>query len=149
MPAGRPITWTEEKKAKAFDEILELLSTTELGVEHICNSRDDFPACTTFMRWLREDEQLEQRYARARETQAAYITDTVGVLATQLVSKNPTHTIEPSAFKAYLDACKWRTEKLAPLTHGAKVDVTTKGKELKAGVIVVADASDKDLLESI
>lgn len=149
MPAGRPVTWTEEKKAKAFDEILELLSTTELGVEHICNSRDDFPACTTFMRWLREDEQLEQRYARAREVQAAYITDTVGVLATQLVSKNPSHSIEPAAFKAYLDACKWRTEKLAPLTHGTKVDLTSKGKELKGATIMVASEKDKDILDKI
>lgn len=132
---GRPITWTEEKREEAFSRILETLATSELGLDHICNGSPDLPSPSKFYEWLREFPVLEQRYARARELQAIYITDTVGVIATQLVSKTPSHTIEPQAFKAYLDAAKWRTEKLAPITHGAKVDVTTKGDKLPAASV--------------
>jgi len=149
MRAGRPITWTEEKKAKACEKILTELSRTELGLEHICEADESLPHADTFHVWRAKDEELDRRYVRAREIQAEYISDNAGVLAGQLVAKNPVRTIDPAAFRAYLDAQKWRTAKLAPRTHGDKVDITSKGNELKTATIVVATDNDKELLEAV
>lgn len=128
--AGRPIAWTDDKKQKACETILTEISSSELGIDHICAADASLPSPSTFYEWLNEDDVLAERYARARELQAIYITDTVGVLATQLVAKRPTHSIDPQAFRGYMDAAKWRTAKLAPKTHGDKVDVTSGGKAL-------------------
>lgn len=117
----RPTVWTPEKREEAAKKILAEIATSELGLEHICWADKKLPAASTFYEWLVDDDVLAERYAPAREQQAAYMTDNVGVLATQLLAKKPTHSIDLQNFGKYLDAVKWRTAKLAPRSHGDKV----------------------------
>lgn len=66
MPApegrtGRPTIFTKE----LFDEILARIATGE-PVRAICQE-DDQPGEWTFYKWLRDDEDLSQLYARAKQ----------------------------------------------------------------------------------
>jgi transposase-like protein len=141
--------WTPERKEQAIELILEGIATSEVGLDHICGANEELPNPSTFYRWMEDDEKLRERYARARERQQHFCIDNATVLATQLVAKTPTHTIDPAAFRAYWDAMKWRASKLAPKTYGDKQDITSDGKAIKGGVIVVANEADKELLESL
>lgn len=124
-----PVKWTPDKKAEACAKILKAIATSELGLDHICSGDKTFPDACTFYDWKKEDEELDAKYARAREEQAQYCTDNAAVIATQLVAKKPTHSIDPAAFRAYLDAVKWRASKLAPKKFGDKVQVEQSGKD--------------------
>jgi hypothetical protein len=119
--------WTPDKIKIAVDTICEALAASELGLEHICNADKNVPSASTFYEWLNESAAIAEQYAHARELQGIFCTDNAGVLATQLVAKNPTHSIDPQNFRAYLDAVKWRASKLAPKNFGDKFETTVKG----------------------
>ncbi|NDD83405.1 hypothetical protein EBZ38_03870 [bacterium] len=126
---ARPIVWTDDKKEEAVKHILLQLATSELGLEHICNAEEWLPSASTFHEWRAGDKVLAERYARAREEQAVYMADTAGVIGTQLVAKNPSYSVDPQAYRAYLDGVKWRASKLAPKTFGEKQQVEHTGKD--------------------
>lgn len=115
--------WTPDKIYIAVDAICEALATSELGLEHICNADKSLPSASTFYEWLNEDKAVAEQYAHARELQGIFCTDSAGVLATQLVARKPTHSIDAQNFRAYLDAVKWRASKKL----GDKVETTLKG----------------------
>lgn len=58
---GRPSSFTPER----FDEIIERLSAGE-PLAQICRD-DHMPGLTTVYDWMRKDEALSERFARARE----------------------------------------------------------------------------------
>lgn len=126
---ARPVKWTPELKKKACEVILKEIATSELGLVHICDASKDLPDARTFTGWCNEDSELDLKYVHARELQAQFCTDNAAVIATQLVAKKPTHSIDPQAFRAYLDAVKWRASKLAPKKFGDKVQVEQSGKD--------------------
>lgn len=57
--------------------------------------------------------------------------------------------LEPQMAKVVSDNIKWDLSRRLRHVFGDKLDVTSKDKELKGTVIVVASADDKELLEKI
>jgi hypothetical protein len=77
------------------------------------------PDYTTIDRWLSADEQLRQRYARAKEAQADYMADEMMQIADT--------TTDPQKARLQLDTRKWLAAKLKPKKYGEKQEVEHKG----------------------
>jgi hypothetical protein len=121
------LVWTDTAIEDAFQRICDLISCSELGVDHICASDDTLPSARTFYKWVREDESKRQRYAHAREAQQHFCIDNGVALSTQLVARNPAYQIDPAAFRAYFDAIKFRASKLHPKVYGDKAEINHTG----------------------
>jgi hypothetical protein len=98
----------------------------------------------SFYDWIKEDVELSNKYARARELQAEFLADEIIEIAD--TPRLGTKTIEkPTGIEVtegdmiehrrlQVDARKWKAAKLAPKKYGDKVDVTSGGEKL--GVVI-------------
>ena len=78
------------------------------------------PDYSTIAEWLREDDNLAQQYARAKEDQADY-------LAEELVEIADNATGDYNRDRLRLDARKWVAAKLKPKKYGDKLDLNHGG----------------------
>ncbi len=70
-PVGRPCEYTQEKA----DEICALIAQG-YSVRSIC-LMDEFPALSTFYRWIRTEEDFQKQYARAKEDQMDFYAEEI------------------------------------------------------------------------
>lgn len=71
-------------------------------------------------RWLDDDPDRSQQYARAREGRAHYLQEdalTINRAAALGIEVN-SKRVDAGGAKGYLDAVKWATARMAPKTHG-------------------------------
>lgn len=80
---GKPITWTPERVKEVFDEIIDRMCEGELISEILRGETrpEGYPRYSTFMDWIRESEELADKYAGAREIQAEIELDEIRKLA--------------------------------------------------------------------
>ena len=129
MPSHIP----EAEKAVMFDEICDRLAGGE-SLRAIC-SNPHMPDIVTVYRWIRADEELRQRYARAREDQADTLFDQIQQIADD--GLNDTYVDEEgnvrvdhdvvARSKLRIEARKWLAGKLRPKVYGDKLDVKHGG----------------------
>lgn len=121
MPAGE---WTE-----AIEEIFALIATTPKSLESICNSQGHFPTARTVYRMIAADEELCQRYTRAKAEQLQVLADQLVDLADQdrvceKVTIKPDGSREVVILdqvertKVQIDTRKWLLSKLDPKKYG-------------------------------
>lgn len=96
------------------DIICEMLINGE-SLRAIC-SADDMPAISTVMKWLHQNPDFAEQYARAREAQQ----DTYADEITFIADTEP----DPQRARVRIDARKWHASKLSPKKYGDKVDLT-------------------------
>lgn len=133
--------YTDEMATK----ICEAISSEAIGLKHIC-LREGFPAQSTVYKWLAENKEFSERYARAREVQADILADEIIDIADDgtndymtIVKGDQTYNVEnrevTSRSKLRVDARKWKAAKLAPKKYGDRIqqDIEMKG-ELKTVV---------------
>lgn len=142
-PVGRPTICTDE----VIQLICDTIASSNKGLHVHCKERKDFPARTTIYRWLDENKEFRERYARAREAQADFLADEIIEIADDssrdsltITKKDGTsYDIEDkewaSRSKLRVEARKWKASKLAPKKYGDKIDLTTGGKEITTPVI--------------
>lgn len=102
--------------------------------------------------WLHEDAGRREQYARAREGRAEYIAEDAQDMAraAALGQEHDSHKIaDVGGVRAYLDAAKWNTARMAPKTAPAtKIDLTSRTRALTddelAAEIAAAEAADED-----
>jgi hypothetical protein len=125
----RPTKFSEE----LFENICNQISTTSIGLHKIC--KEVGISAVTFFEWIKEDAELSNRYARAREAQAELLADQIIEIADD--STNDTKTIVGKAgdlieventewtnrSKLRVEARKWIAAKLKPKKYGDKVEV--------------------------
>ena len=124
------------------------------SLREVCGS-PGLPSVTTFMRWLADErnENLRERYARARELQAEYMAEDILEIAdeecttvradkhgTQDDGDGKTEVVFDSVAvqrnRLRVDARKWLLSKLAPKKYGDKV--TQEHTGANGGAIQVA-----------
>lgn len=121
-------TYSEE----LFARILERIAAGE-SVAQICVD-EDMPSQRAFYNWLNKDEELVQKYARARETQADAIFDEILQIADEARNDWMERHGEDDAgwqangehiqrSKLRIDARKWVASKLAPKKYGDRMAV--------------------------
>lgn len=139
---GRPTTYSDE----LADSICARLADGE-SMRTVCAS-DDMPCKATVFRWLRTNDEFLDQYTRAKEESADALTDEMLDIAddgsndwmeahekdNEAYSVNGEH-IQRSRLR--IETRKWLSSKLKPKKYGDKLDVTSKGNEVKTGVIAV------------
>lgn len=104
-----------------FDNICERIADGE-SLSAICRN-EDMPNAATVFRWLGNDADLSDRYARARETQADNFVDEIVAIADEAE--------DAQLARLQIDARKWVAGKMRPKKYGDKIDVTSDGEKLE------------------
>lgn len=138
--AGRSSSFT----AALAEVICERLSIGQ-SLREICRD-PKMPGLTTVMAWVRDNEEFQKQYARAREIQAEYLVDEIIAIADdgtndwmlrQTVEGEETvlrlEHINRSRLR--IDARKWAASKMAPKKYGDKFehDVNLNGNIVVSG----------------
>ena len=104
---GRPTLFSDEM----CDTICTRLIEGE-SLRAICRDAE-MPSISSVMKWLRENENFSQQYARAKEDQADTLADELIAIADE--------TKDPAKARLQIDARKWAASKLKPKKYGDKV----------------------------
>lgn len=100
------------------------------------------------MRWLRENEEFRNQYARAKEDQADFLAEEILDIADDgsndfmtITKGNKTYNVEntewTSRSKLRVEARKWIAAKLKPKRYGEKIDMTSDGKAIPQTTLTV------------
>jgi transposase-like protein len=132
-----------------FDKICEEIAYSDKGLVSICKKHNI--NAKSFYDWLKESEDLSNKYARAREMQADYLADQIIEIADE--SENDTMTNDLgqemtnheviARSRLRVDARKWKASKLYPKKYADRVDsdLTTKGEKLNLPPFMRANES--------
>ena len=131
MSAGRPSSYTQEMA----NTICELIADGQ-SLRSICQA-DDMPAKSTVFKWLSQNKDFADQYARARETQADAIFDEILSIADD--GLNDTYTDEEGNVRTNqdviarsrlrVDARKWMARQLRPKVYGETQAVEHSGPD--------------------
>lgn len=125
------------------DKICEIISTSSRGIQSIANELGISPAI--IFKWLADEDKKDflDKYARAKEFQAELMVEDILTIADETGNDTITKTgINGESYdvpnnewinrsKLRVDARKWIASKLLPKKYGDKLDITTKGNEMK------------------
>jgi len=140
---GRPSKYTKE----LADAICERLA---MGESMRTVSKDEtMPAMSTMFKWLRENDNFSEQYARAKQESADAMAEEILDIADD--GTNDWETIEfENGYKKEVinhevlarsrlrvDTRKWLMSKMKPKKYGDKIDMTTNGKELPTPIVNV------------
>lgn len=93
--------------------ILSIMLDEGRSLRSVCRE-EGMPAPSTFLDWVREDPELAEQYARARDGIIDAEFDEI-----KTIPDNATETPEGIAkAKLQMDARKWRLSKMRPLVYG-------------------------------
>lgn len=84
--------------------------------------KKSMPGYSTVMRWLADDGEFRENYARAREAQADADADKIGDVASRVLEGK----LDPQAARVAIDALKWSAAKRQPKKYGDKLDLDAK-----------------------
>jgi hypothetical protein len=126
------------------DKICEAISTSNKGVTHICANIGI--TATTLFKWLADNKDFAEQYARAREAQADFLADEILEIAddssrdTKVEMKNGKMVeVEDREWtnrsRLKVDARKWVASKLKPKKYGDKLDLTSGGDKIAPIII--------------
>lgn len=129
-----------------FDSICDEIANSDKGLVTICKSKD--LNANSFYEWVANDKVLGEKYARARELQAEYLSDQIIEIADDgtndymtITKGDMEYNVEDKEVtnrsKLRVEARKWKASKLAPKKYGDKLDLTA---EVKSTVITFKDA---------
>lgn len=114
-----------KKKAPFADDLNETICQRIAEGESLVDilKEKGMPGYSTFMRWLSEDEQLRDNYARAREAQGDADADKINHIARGVLSGE----YEPAAANVAINALKWTAAKRQPKKYSDKLDLNHSG----------------------
>ncbi len=118
--------------APVIDEILSAIATTPKSLESICKQIESAPSARTIYRMIESDEELCQRYTRAKESQLQVLADQLVDLAdTDRICEKVTIKADGSRevvildqverTKLQIDTRKWLLAKLNPKKYGERI----------------------------
>lgn len=127
---GRPVVITEA----IIERICEEISTMPISLKTICKPKD-MPAVSTVWRWIAENNDFKDRYARAKEAQANLLAEEILAIAddsrqdeeVRFDQDGNEYTVENKEYvnrsRLRIDARKWLAAKLLPKRFGDKVEI--------------------------
>lgn len=148
MAGGRPSSYRQD----VADKLCALLSIGQ-SLRTACRD-DDMPAVATVFNWFRSHPEFLEQYTRAKEESADALIEEMMDIADD--GTNDWTTKEGKDGKVYtavdheninrsrlrVDTRKWVASKLKPKKYGDKVDVTSDGQKLDAGVVILPAKND-------
>lgn len=109
---GRPSLYSE----KVADEICEQIVEGK-SLRSICRAKD-MPSASSVFKWLRDNEEFSQQYARAKEEQAEALADEIIDIADGKKAKYEEGEADVNRDRLAVDARKWVASKLKPKKYG-------------------------------
>lgn len=106
------MAFAEDVRLEVLEHITEGKSLRAIG------KIKGMPSKATIMRWLNEDEEFQDQYARAKEEQADVLFEDVLEIADMATPE------EVAVARLRIDARKWMAGKLRPKKYGDKLDLT-------------------------
>lgn len=137
------------------DKLCELIAISEVGIHRLLKD-NDLPSWKVISEWLHLYPSFVTQYARAREAQADFLAGRILEISDD--SSRDTIQTEDGPIQNHewvnrsrlrVDARKWMASKLAPKVYGDKLDVTSKGNELKQTTVIVKDEQTKRDLDTL
>lgn len=116
---GRPTDYTKDMADKICEKI-----SGGLSLRAIC-AEDGMPARGTIYRWLIENADFQDQYARAREKQADYFAEEI----IEIADSAEAESAAVSKAKLQIDARKWAASKIAPKRYGDKQEIDVKSSD--------------------
>lgn len=107
---GRP----SKRTPKTVEELLVRISMGR-SVANVCTD-EDMPDARTVFRWIAENEDFRQAYARACANRSLVYADTIGDIAKGVMAGK----IPPDAGRVAIDSYKWIAARLMPKYYGEK-----------------------------
>lgn len=116
---GRPTDYTKDMADKICEKI-----SGGLSLRAIC-AEPGMPARGTVYRWLIENADFQDQYARAREKQADYFAEEI----IEIADSAEAESAAVSKAKLQIDARKWAASKIAPKKYGDKQEIDVKSSD--------------------
>lgn len=145
---ARPTDYTKELIDRICDELSDGVSLRTICLE------EEMPDKSTVFRWLRENKEFQDQYARAKQESADAMAEEILDISDNGVNdwmeRNygdtsvwVTNGESLQRSKLRVDTRKWLMAKMKPKKYGEKMDVTSDGKAIKGNSIIFKDFSDE------
>lgn len=131
-PVGRPSKFSQELAEKICEQIAHGKSLRAVCAE------DDMPSATTVFKWLNENQDFSEQYARARDRQADHYFEEIVEIADSVEADSAA----VAKARLQVDARKWTLSKLAPKKYGEKTELDVKSSDGSMTPTVRIDAEE-------
>lgn len=138
---GRPSLYTQELADRICAQLAQGIS-----LRTVCLA-DDMPAASSVFKWLRENKDFSEQYARAKEESADADSEELADLGDQAIALSQSVPEKVAgavvqAVKLKADNLKWAMSKKKPKKYGDKVDLTSGGEAIKGNTVVFTNFKD-------
>ena len=131
-PIGRPSKFSQDMAENICEQIANGKSLRAICAE------DDMPSATTVFKWLNENQDFSEQYARARDRQADYYFEEIVEIADSVEADSAA----VAKARLQVDARKWTLSKLAPKKYGEKTELDVKSSDGSMTPTVRLDAEE-------
>lgn len=121
---GRPPVFDQEAQELIKAEILDWIVCGNSMSAYV--KQEGKPSYSTICKWLREDTEFVQNYARAREEQADTLADQIIEISDEPLPIDENGRIDPGAVaqqRLRVDSRKWAASKLKPKKYGDRQQI--------------------------
>lgn len=130
---GRPSKYSDEMAENICEKIANGRSLRSICAE------DGMPTTSTVCKWLIENKEFSEQYARARDKQADYFAEEI----IEIADSAEAESAAVAKAKLQIDARKWAASKIAPKKYGDKVE-----QQITGSLAIQADVKLSDLFLS-
>ena len=116
---GRPSKYSDEMAEKICEKIANGRSLRSICAE------DGMPTTSTVCKWLIDNKEFSEQYARAREKQADYFAEEI----IEIADSAEAESAAVAKAKLQIDARKWAASKIAPKKYGDKQEIDVKSSD--------------------
>jgi transposase-like protein len=146
--------YTEEERKALAESIILDIAERHKSARAACKKHD--VKTSSFLRWVRESEEIANKYMRAMELRQDALFDEIIEIADSQendvsIDADGNKTINHNIVqrnRLQIDARKWSLAKMNPRKYGDKVDVTTDGEKINQIVPPWMKAADAGKSES-
>ncbi|HEZ0613234.1 TPA: hypothetical protein WGQ07_000402 [Neisseria meningitidis] len=131
-PVGRPSKFSQDLAENICEQIAHGKSLRAICAE------DDMPSATTVFKWLNENQDFSEQYARARDRQADHYFEEIVEIADSVEADSAA----VAKARLQVDARKWTLSKLAPKKYGEKTELDVKSSDGSMTPTVRIDAEE-------
>lgn len=148
LPLGRPTSYTPELAQR----ILDVIATTDKGLDEICDDYPDFPVPSTIYQWRIRDLDFSKKYMEAKSNQAQIYAESTLKIAQMKVTftdAEGNEKVDPGHVawqKLNVNTRQWHASKLAPKVYGDKREIEQlqgENERVKAELAALRDKLDK------
>ena len=116
---GRPSKYSDEMAETICEKIANGRSLRSICAE------DGMPTTSTVCKWLIENKDFSEQYARARTRQADYFFEEIVEIADSVEA----NSAAVAKARLQVDARKWAASKIAPKKYGEKTELDVKSSD--------------------